>query len=235
MIRSMSICVYVYGLLGLLLAFWFQYSYILLLRYGGSNEFCCEIGCGTDCRGEKLVLLDIRMCLVQKEANGEMQHVALAKESLKRVEDELTSKCNEILLTIDDYLLPSSKTGEAAVFYHKMKGDYYRYLAEFKSDAEREEATSQSLKAYEAATVIAETDLPPTNPIRLGLALNFSVFYYEIIANTERACNMAKQAFEDAAAELDSLDKKSYQDSSLIMRLIGDNLTLWTPDPAEDE
>ncbi|GKC56528.1 14-3-3 domain-containing protein [Tanacetum coccineum] len=49
------------------------------------------------------------------------------------------------------------------------------------------------------------------------------------------ACNMAKQAFEDAAAELDSLDKKSYQDSSLIMRLIGDNLTLWTPDPAEDK
>ncbi|GJV62528.1 14-3-3 protein 7, partial [Tanacetum coccineum] len=56
----------------------------------------------------------------KEEANGEMQHVALAKESLKRVEDELTSKCNEILLTIDDYLLPSSKTGEAAVFYHKM-------------------------------------------------------------------------------------------------------------------
>ncbi|GKD88514.1 14-3-3 domain-containing protein, partial [Tanacetum coccineum] len=49
------------------------------------------------------------------------------------------------------------------------------------------------------------------------------------------ACNMARQAFEDAAAELDSLDKKFYQDSSLIMRLIGDNLTLWTPDPAEDE
>ncbi|GJX48096.1 14-3-3 protein 7 [Tanacetum coccineum] len=140
---------------------------------------------------------------------------------------------------------------------YQRKGDYYRYLAEFKSDAEREEATSQSLKAYEAATVIAETDLPPTNPIRLGLALNFSVFYYEIIANTERACNMAKQAFEDAAAELDSLDKKacnmakqafedaaaeldsldeeSYQDSSLIMGLIEDNLTLWTPDPAEDK
>ncbi|GJR29421.1 14-3-3 protein 7 [Tanacetum coccineum] len=164
----------------------------------------------------------------KEEANGEMQHVALAKESLKRVEDELTSKCNEILLTIDDYLLPSSKTGEAAVFYHKMKGDYYRYLAEIKSDAEREEATSQSLKAYEAATAIAETDLPPTNPIRLGLALNFSVFYYEIIANTERACNMAKQAFEDAAAELDSLDKKSTnfsgEQNKAVDEVSGENL-----------
>ncbi|GJX93140.1 RNA-directed DNA polymerase, eukaryota, reverse transcriptase zinc-binding domain protein, partial [Tanacetum coccineum] len=65
------------------------------------------------------------------------------------------------------------------------KDDYYRYLAKFKSDAEREEDTSQTLKAYEAATAIAETELPPTNPIRLGLALNLSVFYYEIISNTE--------------------------------------------------
>ncbi|PWA89564.1 14-3-3 domain-containing protein [Artemisia annua] len=171
----------------------------------------------------------------KEEASGNMEHAASANESLKRVEDELTAKCNEILLTIDDYLLPLSKTGEAAVFYHKMKGDYYRYLAEFKSDADRQEATSQSLKAYEAATAIAESDLPPTNPIRLGLALNFSVFHYEIMANTERACNMAKQAFDDAAAELDSLDQNSYQDSTLILRLIGDNLTLWTPDPEEDE
>ncbi|GJT80421.1 14-3-3-like protein GF14 iota isoform X1 [Tanacetum coccineum] len=67
----------------------------------------------------------------------------------------------------------------------RRKDEYYRYLAEFKSDAEREEATSQTLKAYEATTAIAETELPPTNPIRLGLALNLSVFYYEIISNTE--------------------------------------------------
>ncbi|GKD52536.1 14-3-3 protein 7 [Tanacetum coccineum] len=120
----------------------------------------------------------------------------------------------------EQYFAFDDEEDEGSSSHTQTKGDYYRYLAEIKSDAEREEATSQSLKAYEAATAIAETDLPPTNPIRLGVALNFSVFYYEIIANTERACNMAKQAFEDAAAELDSLDKKSYQDSSLIMRLI---------------
>ncbi|PNX92158.1 14-3-3-like protein gf14 iota-like, partial [Trifolium pratense] len=66
------------------------------------------------------------------------------------------------------------------------KGDYYRYLAEFKSEQDRKEAAEQSLKAYEAASASASTDLPSTHPIRLGLALNFSVFYYEILNSPER-------------------------------------------------
>lgn len=78
------------------------------------------------------------------------------------------------------------------------------------------------------ATDIAQTDLTPTHPIRLGLALNFSVFYYEILNSPDRACHLAKQAFDDAIAELDSLSEESYRDSTLIMQLLRDNLTLWT-------
>ncbi|KAI7727628.1 hypothetical protein M8C21_003419, partial [Ambrosia artemisiifolia] len=114
------------------------------------------------------------------------------------------------------------------------KGDYFRYLAEYKSGEDCKDVTLQSLKAYEAATAIATSDLPPTHPIRLGLALNFSVFYYEIMASPERACSIAKQAFDDAVPELDSLDEEAYKDSSLIMQLIKDNLTLWTSDIAEE-
>ncbi|MCL4151686.1 UNVERIFIED_CONTAM: hypothetical protein GTU68_064854 [Idotea baltica] len=66
------------------------------------------------------------------------------------------------------------------------------------------------------------TELPPTHPIRLGLALNFSVFYYEIAA------------FDDAIAELDTLSEDSYKDSTLIMQLLRDNLTLWTSDMQGD-
>lgn len=78
--------------------------------------------------------------------------------------------------------------------------------------------------------------MTPTHPIRLGLALNFSVFYYEILNSPDRACHLAKQAFDDAIAELDSLSEESYRDSTLIMQLLRDNLTLWTSsDGAEAE
>lgn len=46
---------------------------------------------------------------------------------------------------------------------------------------------------------IALQNLAPTHPIRLGLALNFSVFYYEILNSPERACTLAKQARPRAA------------------------------------
>lgn len=111
-----------------------------------------------------------------------------------------------------------------------MKGDYHRYLAEFKTGADRREAAEHTLLAYTAAEDIAKSSLEPTHPIRLGLALNFSVFYYEILNSPERACHLAKQAFDEAIAELDSLGEESYKDSTLIMQLLRDNLTLWTSD-----
>merc|ERR1711920_167922 len=129
------------------------------------------------------------------------------------------------------------------IFYYKMKGDYHRYLAEFATSNDRKEAAENSLVAYKAASDIAMTELPTTHPIRLGLALNFSVFYYEILSSPDRACRLAKAAFDDAIADLDTLSEESYKDSTLIMQLLRDNLTLWTSDmqgegeekPAEGE
>ena len=69
-----------------------------------------------------------------------------------------------------------------------------------------------------------------THPIRLGLALNYSVFMYEVLNDPDEACKMARTAFEDAIAELDNVAEDSYKDSTLIMQLLRDNLTLWTSD-----
>merc|ERR1712241_810205 len=96
-------------------------------------------------------------------------------------------------------------------------------------------ASKDAKEAYAEATVEAEKDLVVTHPIRLGLALNYSVFMYEVLNQPDDACKMARTAFEDAIAELDNVAEDSYKDSTLIMQLLRDNLTLWTSDPeAED-
>eukprot|EP01000_Liburna_glaciale_P002676 NODE_1831_length_572_cov_1043.891013_g1374_i0.p1 GENE.NODE_1831_length_572_cov_1043.891013_g1374_i0~~NODE_1831_length_572_cov_1043.891013_g1374_i0.p1 ORF type:complete len:103 (-),score=36.20 NODE_1831_length_572_cov_1043.891013_g1374_i0:263-541(-) len=79
------------------------------------------------------------------------------------------------------------------------------------------------------------TTLAPTHPIRLGLALNFSVFNYEILKSPQQGCTLAKQAFDEAVTELDSLDEESYKESTLIMQLLRDNLTLWQEDAEGNE
>ena len=144
-----------------------------------------------------------------------------------QVEEELSGICGSILLLLNEKLIPTASTGESKVFYLKMKGDYHRYLAEFKTSQERKDAAEETLVAYKAAQEIA-AELAPTHPIRLGLVLNFSVFYYEILNSPDRACYLAKLAFDEAIAELDSLGDESYKDSTLIMQLLRDNLTLWT-------
>merc|ERR1712021_119271 len=93
----------------------------------------------------------------------------------------------------------------------------------------KSKAANNAKGAYDDA-MGAASELAVTHPIRLGLALNFSVFHYEVLSNPDEACKMARTAFEDAIAELDNVSEDSYKDSTLIMQLLRDNLTLWTSD-----
>ncbi|KAE8551650.1 hypothetical protein EYB25_005540 [Talaromyces marneffei] len=164
----------------------------------------------------------------KEESKGSSEHVSIIRDYRQKIETELERVCQDVLDVLDESLIPKAESGESKVFYHKMKGDYHRYLAEFASGNKRKVAATAAHEAYKNATDVAQTELTPTHPIRLGLALNFSVFYYEILNSPDRACHLAKQAFDDAIAELDSLSEESYRDSTLIMQLLRDNLTLWT-------
>lgn len=171
----------------------------------------------------------------KEESKGNFVQVGLLKEYRGKIEKELSDVCSDILNVLDKHLVPCATTGESKVFYYKMKGDYHRYLAEFAQSDTKKDAAENAQVAYKTATETAQTELPPTHPIRLGLALNFSVFYYEILNSPDRACALAKQAFDDAIAELDTLSEESYKDSTLIMQLLRDNLTLWTSDMPDSE
>lgn len=187
----------------------------------------------------------------KSKIEGELK--STCKEVLELLEKHLLQNVNSSLGVVH----PKSKSGdlellaESKVFYLKMKGDYHRYMAEVAEPetSEREKSISDSENAYKDALDITKNGVPcqlqtesveveaknlgqlkPTHPIRLGLALNFSVFRYEIENRPEEACKLAKAAFDDAIAELDSLNEDSYKDSTLIMQLLRDNLTLWTSD-----
>jgi len=166
----------------------------------------------------------------QKEGSkGNEANVGYCKEYRAKVETELQGICDTILNLLDKSLIPGAKDAESKVFYHKMKGDYYRYIAEFTDGDKKSGAANSAKGAYDDA-MGAASELAVTHPIRLGLALNFSVFHYEVLNNPDEACKMARTAFEDAIAELDNVSEDSYKDSTLIMQLLRDNLTLWTSD-----
>nr|CDP94501.1 Bm9583, isoform c [Brugia malayi] len=166
---------------------------------------------------------------IEQKTEG-LEKQQMVKEYREKVEKELRDICQDVLNLLDKYLIPKAGNPESKVFYLKMKGDYYRYLAEIASGDDREMVVARSEQSYREAFDIANDTMHPTHPIRLGLALNFSVFYHEILNASEMACRFAKQAFDDAIAELDTLNEDSYKDSTLIMQLLRDNLTLWTSD-----
>ncbi|KAF9620958.1 hypothetical protein IFM89_015780 [Coptis chinensis] len=135
------------------------------------------------CRASWCIMSSIEQ---KEESKGNEQNVKLIKNYRSKVEEELSMICIDILTIINEHLIPSATLGESTIFYYKMKGDYFRYLAEFKTEQDRKDVANQSLKGYQAASNTASTDLSPTHPIRLGLALNFSIFYYEILNSPER-------------------------------------------------
>merc|ERR1712226_1781410 len=119
--------------------------------------------------------------------------------------DELQKICDTILDLLGGTLIKDAGNDESKVFYQKIKADYYRYIAEFTDGEQKTKAAESARQAYQDAQNVAEKDLAVTHPIRLGLALNFSVFQYEVLQNPDEACKMARTAFEDAIAELDNV------------------------------
>ena len=108
-----------------------------------------------------------------------------------KIEEQLHVDCQKIIGMIKNKVLNKNCTDEAKAFFVKMVGDYYRYIAENAKDAMLEEVKANAKEAYEQANDIT---LPACNPIKLGLALNFSVFNYEVLKDHSKACELADSA-----------------------------------------
>ena len=142
----------------------------------------------------------------KKEEQKGSKNLPLLRSYKAKIEGELDTYCNQIIKLLDDELIKKAATAEADVFYKKMKGDYYRYISEYTSGEKNKAAGDSAYEAYKAATEKAEKELKTTHPIRLGLALNYSVFFYEVKNDPSKACSIAKQAFDDAIADIDQIE-----------------------------
>ncbi|PRQ30417.1 putative 14-3-3 protein [Rosa chinensis] len=144
-----------------------------------------------------------------EEAKGNNIHLKHLKTYRQRVESEISIICRDIISVLDSHLIPSTSDGESTVHYHKMKGDFYRYLAEIKAGDEKEEAIEQSKKAYYKALTVAEVKLPPTNPI-------------------QTACRLTKIAFKEGTPEINTLNNEPYKNTLMALKLLRENYSLWT-------
>lgn len=150
------------------------------------------------------------------------------QEYRKRVEDELTKLCKNVIDVIDTQLMKRAEEVEAKVFYTKMKGDYNRYIAEYAEGDLKKQVADNALAAYKEANENAKS-LPLLNPISLGLALNFSVFYYEVMNDHHTACKVASDAYEKVEKELPSIDEDADENRDIlsIVNLLKENLEMW--------
>lgn len=168
----------------------------------------------------------------EKSNNSKYQH--LVSDLKNKLEKELMQSCEKMLYFIDNYLLKNSSSPESKVFYLKLKGDYYRYIAEFSLGNNHEEIAKSSLNAYKQATEEATT-LKSNNPIKLGLALNYSVFYYEVLNSPIEAINIANTAFNEGISNLENIVENQYKDATNILQLLKENINMWSVDLQEEQ
>ena len=155
--------------------------------------------------------------------NGE-ESCALVKEFAAKVQKELKDMIVDVTTMIKARAF-SEKSGEETLFFLKNWADLHRYRAEMDGD---EDAVKAATEGYQKARKMAQESLEPTDPLSLGISLNYSVCLREIVKDQKMACEVAKAAFHEAIAKLDSLQEAQYKDATLIMQILRDNMTLWT-------
>ena len=151
----------------------------------------------------------------------------------KKIEKELYDQCMRIVKIVEDKCIKLAAENESKAFFQKMIGDYYRYVAESATEATLEQVKQGALQGYLAAQELSK-ELNACNPIRLGLALNFSVFYYEVMNDHKKACELGEVALTEALEKIDDVDEETFRDAKSIIELLKENLSLWKEEEADN-
>jgi len=179
--------------------------------------------------------LHILMAYETKEKKNENSiFLSYVQEYRRTLETDITQNCQRIINKIDSLLVKKADGNEAKLFYKKLKGDLNRYIAEFAKDELREKVMKDGLTAYQEAMNLSK-DIPIMNRHLLGLILNMSIFYYEVINERKNAIKIAKECINKVDKELPNFDQEN-ENNKVIMTIIGlikENLENWNNEEEE--
>lgn len=177
--------------------------------------------------GYKQWLYELRAAFKQHSrlSESDQRFPDLIEDYKLHTERLILSAVTDILTLLENNVIKQTATTESKVYYMKFAGDLYRYIGEVSPIRGYER---RSVDYYQSSYKLACQQLPVNHPTRLAVALNYSVCLYDLFRHKKEAAEIAKQAFENAINRLDDLDEHQYKDSTLVMQLIRDNLTLWT-------
>ncbi|GKT36131.1 14-3-3 protein like protein [Aduncisulcus paluster] len=166
---------------------------------------------------------------------GQNHKSAIVFNHNKIIEQEIKSSIDELLVLIE-MLIKYAKNDLSRCFYLKLKGDLFRYTAEYSLSHTKKIAVESSLSSYQAAASYASSaHLPASHEMVLRIALNMSILFYEVIGSPDRACHISKQAFDNANASLSQVRKKDLPPIAKLLGIFRTNLTMWSVDLVDEE
>ena len=171
----------------------------------------------------------------RRERKKKSDNIPNIKEIKSHIEKEIRDICKELQNLVDTYLIPNVNDHENEIYVHKLKADYYRYICEFAEGNEKEENLKEADNFYKKAYNNSIKNLPVNNCTRVGVALNYAIFLYEIKGDKKVAFELAKKAFDESMKFVDDLEKPKWRDTLFIIQLLKENLIFWSSEMNEDE
>ena len=165
--------------------------------------------------------------LEEKEKNDERMEIIKNYKNI--IEKDILDICKNVITLINNFLLTKAVIDESKMFYLKMKGDYYRYLCEFKALNENKNYLEESEKNYKNAIELSQ-NISWVSGAKLGLYLNYSVFFYEIKKDTKKAIQIAKEAVKSAKKYSDKIKEEEDKDAEITIQVLKENINYWEED-----
>ena len=165
--------------------------------------------------------------LEEKEKNDERMEIIKNYKNI--IEKDILDICKNVITLINNFLLTKAVIDESKMFYLKMKGDYYRYLCEFKALNENKNYLDESEKNYKNAIELSQ-NISWVNGTKLGLYLNYSVFFYEIKKDAKKAIQIAKEAIKSAKKYSDKIKEEEDKDAEITVQILKENINYWEED-----